>query len=141
MIKSNRAEDFADEKALYEKVLVAFARRPHAPVYHFGRGAPWQIARMEGRYGTGGAGLHALHRMIDMALLVRRGAALPVRRYGLEETANATGYQGERPEREVFPLIWRLLEGDEEARDALLHAAQAEREATHHLLRWLRRSK
>ncbi len=132
------AENFADEKALYEKVLVAFARRPHAPVYHFGRAAPWQIARMEGRYGTGGAGLHALHRMGDMALLVRRGAALPVRRYGLGDCAGATGYKGAQPEREIFPLIWRLLEGEEEARDALLRAAQAEREATLHLLRWLR---
>ena len=132
------AENFADEKALYEKVLVAFARRPHAPVYHFGRAAAWQLARMEGRYGTGGAGLHALHRMTDMGLLVRRGAALPVRRYDLEESASATGYKGEPPEKEVFPLIWRLLEGDEKARDALLDAARIEREATLHLLRWLR---
>lgn len=132
------AENFADEKALYEKVLVAFARRPHAPVYHFGRAASWQLARMEGRYGTGGAGLHALHRMTDTALLVRRGAALPVRRYDLEECAGATGYKGERPESAVFPLIWRLLEGDEEARNALLGAARAEREAILHLLRWLR---
>ena len=128
----------ADEKALFEKALVAFARRPHAPVFHFGRGAARQLARMESRYGSGSAGLHALHRMTDLAPLVRRAAALPVRRYGLAETAGATGYAGALPPEEMLPIVWRAAEGEGEAREALLSAAAAERQAIQHLLGWLR---
>lgn len=142
--KGNRTALFwaaspSDEKTLYEKTLTAFSRRPHVPVYHFGRPAAWQLARMESRHGSGSAGLHALHRMTDLSPLVRRAAALPVRRYTLAETARATGFTGRTPPEELLPLLWRAAEGDAEARDALLAAADAEREALRHLLAWLRR--
>ncbi|MDP3939981.1 MAG: TM0106 family RecB-like putative nuclease [Deltaproteobacteria bacterium] len=132
------AADPSDEKALYEKALRAFSRRPHAPVYHHGRSAVWQLARLESRYGSGSAGLQALHRMTDVAPLVRRAAALPVQRYTLAEAARATGYAGELPPEEILPLTWRAAGGDEEAREGLLAAAASEREALQHLIGWLR---
>jgi uncharacterized protein len=36
-----------DEKALYEKMLTAFGRKPSVPVYHYGAAATTQIARLE----------------------------------------------------------------------------------------------
>ena len=128
-----------DEKELYEKTLRALARKPQAPVYHYGPGVPSQIARMESRYGADEAGLRALHRLVDVARLVRRAAAVPVRAYALRETAEATGYAGPAPEGDTLLDCWKLEEGDEGARERMIKAAHAEREALRHLLDWLRR--
>jgi predicted RecB family nuclease len=128
-----------DEKALYEKMLTAFGRKPSLPVYHYGGAATTQIARLEARHGAGGAGLRALDRMIDLAPLVRRTAALPLTRYTLGEVARATGQRGPAPEEEAFLDAWKLLDGEAEARVRLVAAAEAERDALMHLLAWLRR--
>jgi predicted RecB family nuclease len=135
-----RAADPSDEKAIFERALVAFARKPDAPVYHHGPSVPSQLARMEARHGTGDRGLAVLDRLIDVAAWVRRAAALPVSAYTLEATARATGYEGPQPDGDVLPDVLRLAEGDAGAGERLLAAADAEREAIRHLLRWLRRS-
>jgi uncharacterized protein len=127
-----------DEKALFEKTLTAFGRKPAVPVYHFGANAPAQIARMEARHGAGTTGLRALDRLIDVAPLVRRAAALPLTRYTLAEVAQATGYGGPAPPEEALLEAWKLLDGDADAPARLIAAAETEREALRHLLIWLR---
>jgi uncharacterized protein len=132
------APSAVDEKALYEKALRAFARKPAAPIYHYGPAVPSQFARMETRHGVGEGGLMLLHRMIDVAPLVRRAAALPVSAYGLAAVAAATGHDGELPREDRWPEAWALERGEASARDALSGAADAERAALGHVLGWLR---
>jgi len=134
------AENPADEKALYEKALRAFARKPAAPVYHYGPAVPAQIARMEARHGADDRGLALLDRLIDVAPWVKRTAALPVHAYALAEAARATGHDRPDPEGEILPDVLGLEAGDLAARERLLGAADAEREALRHLLQWLRGS-
>ena len=135
------AEDPAGEKATYEKALVAFARKPDAPVYHHGPSVPALLARMEARHGAGDRGLAVLDRLIDVAPWVRRTAALPVNAYTLDATAKATGYAGPDLEGDILLDLFRLEEGDTGARERLAASAGAEREALRHLLGWLRRNR
>jgi len=132
------APSAADEKALYEKALRAFARKPAAPIYHYGPAVPSQFARMEARHGEGERGLTLLHRMMDVAPLVRRAATLPVIAYGLAAVAAATGHDGEPPRDDLWPEAWALERGEASARDVLTGAAEAERGALRHVLAWLR---
>ncbi len=130
-------ENPVDEKALYEKALRAFARKPAAPVYHYGPLVPALLARMEARHGAGDPGFALLDRLIDVAPWVKRAAALPVHAYTLAEVARATGHEG--PEVETLLDVLELDAGDVAARGRLLAAADAQREALRHLLQWLRR--
>lgn len=134
------SEDPADEKALFEKALIAFSRKPDAPVYHYGPAAPSQMARMEARHGAGDRGLASLDRLTDVAAWVKRAAALPLNAYTLDATARATGHPGSDSAGDVLPDVFRLEEGDDGAKARLLAAADAEREAIRHLLEWLRRN-
>jgi hypothetical protein len=62
-----------------------------------------------------------------------------VQRYTLADSARATGYEGPAPREDTFVDIWKLGEGDASAKERLIAAADAEREALMHLLQWLRR--
>ena len=132
------ADHFSDEKALYEKALSAFARKPDAPLYHYGPTVPAQLARMEARYGTGERGLRILHQLADVAPWLKRAVALPVSDYGLASVARATGYGGRDPARETLMDVFGLEAGESGARERLIEAADAEREALRHVLGWLR---